>query len=107
VVPFLGGGVEFRSVVSRQVSRDVGYTDPSVIFTASTERSGRQITALATGGVRILVGEHFAVSVDGAFFSGDAESGVVPASGVFFANKPDTLLGRIAGRWRAGMGVRF
>jgi len=107
VVPFLGGGVEFRSVVRRQVSQDVGYTDPSAIFTASTERSGRQIAALATGGVRILLGEHLAVSMDGAFFSGDAESGVVPTSGVFFANKPDTLLGRIAGRWRAGFPLTF
>jgi hypothetical protein len=107
VVLFVGGGVEFRSAVRRQDSRYVGYTDPSSIASSSTERSGRQIAALATFGVRILVGGHLSVLADGSLFSGDSESGVVPDGGIFFANKPDTLLGRIAGRWRAGMGIRF
>jgi hypothetical protein len=107
VVPFVGGGAEFRSVVRRQLSRFVGYTDPSSTTSSSTERSGLQIAALATVGVRVLIGEHFSVLVDGSLFSGDAESGVVPDGAIFFANRQDTRLGRIAGRWRAGMGVRF
>jgi len=107
VVPFVGGGVEFRSAVNRQDSRYVSFADPSLTTSSSTERSGLQLAALATAGVRVLISGHFSLQMDGMLFSGDRESGVVPSGGVFFSNTPDTLLGRIAGRWRAGMGIRF
>jgi opacity protein-like surface antigen len=107
VVPYVGGGVELRSAVRRQDSRYVSLADPSLRSSSSTERSGLQVAALATAGVRVLISGHLSFLVDGMLFSGDRESGVVPNGGVFFSNTPDTLLGRIAGRWRAGVGIRF
>lgn len=90
-VPFVEAGVEFRSVVNRQDSVDVGYLDPTSRSSSSSERSGIQTAGLVGAGLRILVGRHSVVSADGALF----------------ATHSATQLGAFSGRWRVGAGVRF
>jgi hypothetical protein len=91
VVPFVAGGIEFRSVVNRQDTVSVAYFDPTSRLSSSSERSGTQVAALAAAGFRILVGGH----------------GVVSADGAVCATHSATPLGAFRGRWRAGAGVRF
>ena len=108
VVPFVAGGVEFRSVVREQNSVSVGYSDPESRTSSTNERSGYQISVLAATGVRLLAGRRGIVLVDGSLFLKDTERGVGPG-GILFANQKqaNTLLGSITGRWRVGAGVRF
>jgi hypothetical protein len=65
VVPYVAGGAEFRWVTRSQKSTFVDYVAPVSTISTTTNRSGSQISVLATAGLRFLVGEHFVVCVDG------------------------------------------
>ena len=108
IVPFVGGGVEFRSVTRRNETTDVSVVDPAT-FSGAVEYNGNQVAAFLTAGTRVALGAHFSLLVDGSWYGGLSESGVVPNGGLFFSNQKtaDTLLGANTWRWRTGVGVRF
>lgn len=109
IVPFVGGGVEVRSVTRGEQTTAVSFVDPATTFMGGVEYSGNQVAAFATVGARVALGAHLSLLVDGSWYGGPSESGVVPDGGVFFANQKtaDTLLGASTWRWRTGVGVRF